>query len=463
VQFPDLQKVTLNNGLEIYVVENHEVPLISAHLVIRAGTMDDEQLAEFTASMLGEGTKTRSKAKIDEEIEFVGASLGAEADIHDTSVYTTVLTRDIKLALTLIADEVMNPVFPAEALDKLKDKAKAALQVAKSNSDVLADHLFKMVAYPGGHPYGRPLATEAQIDAVTVDALKQFHDKFYRSNNSYLILAGDITVPEAQKLGEQVFGKWKPLDGDPPPHPLNAFKKYQHPPKLIVHLVNRPGSAQSDIRVGNLSLARKHPDWIKLELASDILGGGSTGRLFLDIREEKGLTYGIYTAMDPGLAPGTWKIWTKTKTATTGEMLTAIFDHIKKMRDEDVTRQEFEDTTRKKIGSFPLSIETAQQIASRVHTILTYGLPPDYYKTYRDEVRKAQLPEMKVIAGKYMNAVPIVVVVGRADKVESQIKSALPDAVIVHYDSDLRCIEKDQTYCAANRPEGAAPAAAAAK
>lgn len=465
VQFPDLQKIQTKNGLEIYVVENHEVPLVSAQLVIKAGTMDDEQLAEMTANMLGEGTKTRTKAKIDEEIEFVGGSLGAGAGVHDTSVYTQVLKRDVKLALTLMADEVMNPAFPPAALDKLKEKAKTGLKAMKSNSDVLADQLFDMVAYPSGHPYGRPLPTEAQIDAVTVDAVKKFHDTFYRSNNSYLILSGDITVPEAEKLGNEVFAKWKPIEGQAPANPLNGFKAYKHPPKLIVHLVNRPGSAQSDIRVGNLALARKNPDWIKLDLASDILGGGSTGRLFLDVREEKGLTYGIYTKMEPGVAPGTWRIWTKTKTATTGEMLKAIFGHITKMRDTEVTTKEFEDVTREAIGSFPLSIETADQVAGRVRTILTYGLPSDYYKTYRDEVRKAQIADMKTMARKFMNDVPVVVVVGRADKAEQQIKDALPDATIVHYDTDLKCLEKDTTFCAANNAlaaAGAAPAPAPA-
>ena len=451
VQFPDLQKVITKNGLEVYVVENHEVPLITAQLVIKAGTMDDEQRAEMTAAILGEGTKTRTKAKIDEEIEFVGGSLGAGADVHDTSVYTQVLKRDIKLALTLMADEVMNPIFPEDALKKLKDKAKTALKAAKSNSDFLAEQLFDMAAYPAGHSYGRPIQTEAQIDAVSVDALKEFHGKFYRSNNAYLILSGDITTAEAQKLAEDVFGKWKPIEGSAPPNPLNAFREYKHPPKLIVHLVDRPGSAQSDIRIGNLALARKHPDWIKLSLASDVLGGGSTGRLFLDVREEKGLTYGIYANLKPGQAPGTWRIWTKTKTATTGELLKAVFGHIRKLRAEDVTEKEFTDVTTEAIGSFPLSIETANQVAGRVRTILTYGLAPDYYKTYRDEVRRAQLAEMRAMARKYINDQPVVVVVGRADKVEEQIKAALPGATIVHYDNELRCIEKDTTFCAANQ------------
>jgi zinc protease len=461
VQFPDLQKFTTKNGMDVYVVENHEVPLIAAQLVIRAGTMDDEQLAEMTASMLGEGTKTRTKAKIDEEIEFVGGRLGAGAGTHDTSVFAQVLKKDIKLALTLMADEVQNPAFPDAALTKLKDQSKTGLKAAKSDADNLADTLFGMVAYPEGHPYGRPMPTEAQIDAVSLDAIKKFHNDFYRSNNSYLILSGDITPAEAQPLIEGLFGKWKPIDGAPPVNPLNNFPKYEHPKKLVVHLVDRPGSAQTEVRVGNLALARKNPDWIKFDMASDILGGGSTGRLFLDVREEKGLTYGVYARMEAGMAPGTWLIWTKTKTKTTGEMLTALFGHINKMRDEDPTQREYDEVLTQAIGSFPLGIETADQVAGRVRTILTFDLPPDYWKTYRDEVRKVQIADIRAMARKYMNPTPIVVLVGRADKVEPQVKEALKDAVIVHYNTDLECTDKSP-LCAANKPLAAATAAPAA-
>jgi len=463
VQFPDLQKFTTKNGMDVYVVENHEVPLLTAQLVVRAGTMDDEQLAEMTASMLGEGTKTRKKAKIDEEIEFVGGSLGAGAGVHDTSVFSQVMKKDVKLALTLMADEVMNPAFPADALAKLKDQAKTALKAQKSDADGLADTLFGMVAYPEGHPYGRPMPTEATIDAVDLDAIKKFHSGFYRSNNAYLILSGDITPAEAQPLVEGIFGKWKPIEGAAPTNPLNGFKDYKLPQKMVVHLVDRPGSAQTEVRIGNLALARKHPDWIKFDMASDILGGGSTGRLFLDVREEKGLTYGVYSRMKAGQAPGTWLIWTKTKTKTTGEMLTALFGHIKKMRTEDPTQREYDEVLTQAIGSFPLGIETADQIAGRVRTLLTFNLPTDYWKTYRDEVRKVQIGDIKAMARKYMHEVPVVVVVGRADKIESLVKGALPDATIVHYNTDLECVDKSP-LCAANqpRPGSSAPAPAPA-
>lgn len=444
VAFPDLQNFTTPNGLQVYVVENHEVPLVSAQLVIRAGDMDDRLLAGMTASMLGEGTKKRKKAAIDEAIEQVGGSLSASSNTHDTSVSSWVLKRDLGLALELMADEVQNPAFPADALDKLKKAEKTGLKAAKSDPGTLADTLFGMVVYPGGHPYGRPLPTEAEIDGITLDAVKKFHDTFYRSNNAYLILSGDITRAEAEPLVQKHLGKWKHIEGKAPENPLNAFKaeSYRHPDKLVVHLVDRPGSAQTEIRVGNLALARKHPDWAKFEIASTILGGGSTGRLFLDIREDKGLTYGIYSQIKPGQAPGTWRIWTKTKTKTTGEMLTAIFGHIAKIRGEAASDEEMKDALNQTVGSFPLELETAQQIAGKVRTILTFGLPQDYYKTYRDVVLTVNTDDVQAMAKKYMLSQPHIVVVGTGKKIESQIEEALPGAEIVHYDTDLNRTDK---------------------
>ena len=439
VQFPEIQSFTTSNGLQVYIVENHEVPLVTAHLVIRAGSMDDEFLADMTASMLAEGTKKRKKAKIDAAIEQVGSSLSAGAGIHDTSVYSRVLKRDLALALDLMADEVQNAAFPADALKKLKEQQKTGLKAAKSDPGTLADTLFNMVAYPEGHPYGRPLPTDAQIDAITVETIKGFYNTFYRSNNAYLILSGDINQAEAEPLVKKYLGKWKHLQGTAPQNPLNAFKaeQYRHPSKLVVHLVDRPGSAQAEIRIGNLALARKHPDWEKFEIASAILGGGSNGRLFRDVREDKGLAYGVYSKIQPGQAPGTWQIWTKTKSKKTSEMLTALFGHISKMRDEAVTDDELSDAINQEVGSFPLGIETPNQIAGKVRNILTYGLANDYYRVYRDEVLKVSKDDVRTMATKYMLTVPHIVIVGTAKKIEPLIQEALPSAEIIHYDTDL--------------------------
>jgi zinc protease len=298
--------------------------------------------------------------------------------------------------------------------------------------------LFDMVAYPDGHPYGRPFATDAQIDAITVADLKKFHDTFYRSNNGFLILAGDITQKEAEPLVKRAFAPWKPVAAEAlPPNPLNQHKQYDLPRDLTVHLVDRPGSAQSEIIVGNLAVARNHPDWAKLQVANTILGDDASGRLFLDIREEKGLTYGIYSAISDGQAPGTFAISTRTRTNSTGEMLAAIFGHIKRMRNEAPAQAEFDAVVRKMLGSFPLEIETSDQIAERLREALVYDLPTDYWRVYRDQLGAVKPADVKDVARKYVHPIPHVVVVGRADKVEKQIKQVFPKAKIFKDDGEL--------------------------
>jgi predicted Zn-dependent peptidase len=442
VNFPDYGELVIANGLKVYVVENHEVPVVSSVLVVRAGTMDDEFLAGFTAEMVREGTKKRTKAQFDEAIEGVGGSIGSGASIHTSQMSSTVLKKDVALALELMADATINPRLPPESLDKVKDAAVQGLKSSKAQAAVLAQTLFGMVAYPKDHPYGRPFPTEERIKAVSLDDLKAFHDKFYRSNNAFLILSGDITPEEAKPLVEKAFGKWKSIDpAQIPPNPLNKFTNYTLPDKLVVHLVDRPASAQAEIVVGNLALARNHPDWEKAYLANQVLGADATGRLFMDIREEKGLTYGIYSSVSTGQAPGTFEIGTSTKTKSAGEMLTAIFDHLRRIREEPMPAEDVARVQAKITGSFPLQLETADQIAGKVSETLIYGLPADYYKVYRDKIAAVTPEDAATAAKKYMHAIPHVVVVGKAKKIEEQIKQALPEATIVKYDTDLNIVK----------------------
>ncbi len=311
VNFPQAETFTLPNGLAVYVVRNAEVPTITTQLVMRCGSMDAEFVAPFTASMLGEGTASRSKAKIDEAIEFVGGRIAAGAGLHSTTVWSHVLAKDAKLAMVLMADEAMNPTFPATALQKLKDQTKGALGYNKSQPDLLASVLFDHVVYPEGHPYGRLFPTPEQIDAISVDDLREFHETFYKPNNAYLIISGDVDTAKAKSLAERAFGRWAKADTDKlPANPLNKFKSYAHPKALTVHLVDRPGSTQTHIRLGNLAIARGHEDWVGLQVANAILGDDATGRLFQDLREERGLTYGIYSSIEEGQAPGTFVVAT---------------------------------------------------------------------------------------------------------------------------------------------------------
>jgi predicted Zn-dependent peptidase len=439
VVFPQVADFRLPNGLAVYVTESHEVPLVTAQLVIRCGAMDDPLVAPLAARMLGEGTRSRSKAKLDEAIESVGGTLAAFADTHVSTVLAHTLTGDLKLAMLLMADEVQNPTFPPAALDKLKQEAKAALRSSKAQPDRLAEVLLHSVIYSPEHPYGRPLPTEAEIDAIGLDEIRRFHSTFYRANNAFLLISGDVTAEQARPLVERAFGAWPAAElRDLPPNPLNRFTRYELPGELHVHLVDRPHATQATIRVGNLALARNHEDWAALAIANTILGGGSNARLFQDLREQRSLTYGIYSEVTMGQAPGAFIIETETRTPTTGAMLAGIFEHIARLRAEDPPRAEYERAVRELVGSFPLQVETPDQIADKIRDELVYGLPKGYWRGYRDTLTSVEIAEVRKAAQRYVHALPVVVVVGNAEEIRPQIEQVLPTAKVIEYDAELR-------------------------
>lgn len=441
VNFPELQKFELPNKLAIYIVENHEVPIVDVQLVVKAGTINDELLASMTADMLGEGTKKRSKAKIDEQIEQVGSSLGTSAGEHNAVVGTRVLKPNLELALELVNDVVQSPKFDDKALEKLRDQKKVEIQGEKSDGGALAQRLVSQVLFPQGHPYAQPFPTEAEIDAITADSLRKFHETWYRPNNAYLILSGDVTKAEVEKLLEKTLGTWKPAESFPP-HPLEAFTAadYQKmvPSDYVVHLVDR-NQISSDIILANINgVARNSPEWEKMAAMTKLFGGGMASQLFRDIREAKELTYNIGAYQAPQKAIGVFAIVTQTK--KTDEMLNALFGHIERLRTSDPTDTEFKTAVDNMALSFPLQIETASQIAGKVATMLTYNLPDDYYNTYIDEVRKIELGDIKATAAKHVNPVPVIVIVGKASKVRQQLKDVpqLADAKVIEYDTDLK-------------------------
>jgi predicted Zn-dependent peptidase len=338
-----------------------------------------------------------------------------------------------------MADQVQNPIFPPTSLDKLKQEQKAVLRNARAQPDVLADTLLRSLVYTPEHPYGRPLATEAQVDAIGLEEVRRFHATFYRPNNAFLLLSGDITAAQARPLVERAFGAWPSAElRTLPPNPLNRFTRYELPAELTVHLVDRPGATQATIRVGNLALARNHEDWAALEVANEILGGGPNSRLFQDIRERQGLTYGIYSKVTEGQAPGVFVIETQTRNPTTGAMLAGIFEHVARLRADLPPLAEYETAVRKLVGSLPLQIETPEQIVDKVRDQLVYGLPQNYWRTYRDAITGVELAEVRKAAQQYVHALPVVVVVGDAKDVRPQIQAVLPTAKVVEYDGQLR-------------------------
>jgi zinc protease len=249
-----------------------------------------------------------------------------------------------------------------------------------------------------------------------------------------------VTKADVEKLVEKTLGTWKPAETFPP-HPLEAFTAadYQSavPTDFVVHLVDR-NQISADIVIANInSVARNSPEWEKMSALTKLFGGGMSSQLFRDIRETKELTYNIGAYQAPQKAIGVFAIVTQTK--KTDEMLNALFGHIERLRTTDPTEVEFKTAVDNLALSFPLQIETASQIAGKVATQLTYGLPDDYYNTYIEEVRKIQIGDIKATAAKHVHPIPVIVIVGKASKIRQQLKDVpkLADAKIIEYDTDL--------------------------
>jgi zinc protease len=440
VNFPEVQKIELPNKLAVYVVENHEVPIVDVQLVIKAGSMHSELLAELTANILSEGTKKRTKAQLDEAIEQVGSSLNVYADLYDANITTRVLKPDLQLALDLVNDVARNPRLEQAALDKLKASQKVAIASEKSNGGALADRLSGQLLYPAGHPYGPKLPTDAEVDAITLESIKAFHDTWYKPNNAYLILSGDVTKDEVRKMVEKSLGTWTPANSFPS-HPLEKFAAadYQKavPTELVVHIVDR-NQISADIVLANVNgVARNSPEWNAMSAVVKYFGGGMSSVLFRDIRETKKLTYNINAYQDSQKAVGEFGIVTQTKEVD--QMLNAVFQHIEDLRGKEPDTTYVQASLDNMALSFPLQIETATQIAGKVATMLTYNLPETYYNTYIDDVRKVKVEDIKATAAKHVHPIPVIVIVGKAKKIREQLANVpyLKDAKIVEYDTDL--------------------------
>lgn len=440
--FPSLQKHKFANGLELFVVENHEVPLVDIQVVFKTGDVFDDLLAGMTANILLDGTAGRrglSKAEIDDRIESVGASLNASSGRFTTTISTRVLKPDAEMALDLIAEVASNPAMAQESLDKLKEEAVVNLRNEKSSGQALGARLLGQVMYPEGHPYGRPFPSQKRIDAITVEDLRSFHTNWFVPNNAFVIVSGDVTMDEAKKMVDAKMGKLKPAETFPE-HPLSKFKgeDYQKakPSKLTVHVVDRT-SISTEIFVGNLSLARNHADWVKWDVTNRILGSGVSSRLFQDIRETRDLTYGIGSTVIPSKAVGAFVIGTQTKFVD--KMMTAIFEHLDRIRTEDPTDKEFEQARRSIAQSFPLRTETAGQVARMASQQIVYGLADDYFASYRDAVLGVNKEDVKATASKHIDGTPVIVMVGRKRKIMSALARVpeLKDAEVIVYNTDL--------------------------
>jgi predicted Zn-dependent peptidase len=434
VKLPRPQEVDLPSGLHLMVLEDHRLPQITFTIIIpgAGGFFDPPDkigLASYTASLMREGTRTRTSPQISEALETMAASLNVGSSLSGTtaSISGNALSENFDKLMDLTADVLLNPAFDPAEWDRFKTRTKATLIQQRTNPGFLATETFNRVVF-GSHPAARVSATVANLDAITPEALREFHRARFVPDHAAIAVAGDISLPEARKLVEARLGAWKKAGvaktsvSDPAPI---------GPPK--VYLVARPGSVQTTLYVGTQSMNRTDPDYAALTVVNRVLGG-TMGRLFRHLREEKGYTYGIGSNFSATQYRGSWTSSTSVRTDVTEPALTDLLAEIAELRDKPVPAAELADAKRAIVGSFARDLENPQQVLGYYIDNWLYGLPPDYWDTYPARVSAVTAAQAQAAAQKYWAPGRLqIVAVGDATKVTDILRKK---GALQIYDAD---------------------------
>jgi zinc protease len=417
VKLPRAQEKTLPNGLRVMLLESHKVPTFNLQLVILSGGMNDKAdyhgLAQFTAALLREGTNKRTSKDIAEQIDALGATLFASSGLSSltTNVTASGLIENLDKTLDLFADVARNPSFPQSEVDKYKTRTLQTLQFQRSSPQFLAQEQFNRAIY-GDHPAALVAPPTESIKKLTSKDMAEFHAANYIPNNSILAVTGDITMKELLPKIEKAFGDWK--KGTVPsvsiaPAPEQAAAR--------IFLIDRPASVQTVLQLGNLAIERTDPDYFPLLLADRVLGGGPAARLFMNLREAKGYTYGAYSGFGGSKYRGTWVSSAEVRTEVTEGAMREFMYELKRLRDEKVPADELENAKRAIVGSFALSLEQPQSLLGNIVTQTIYNLPADYWDTYPQQVSAVTADDVQRVAQKYIDLKHLqVVAVGDASK-----------------------------------------------
>jgi zinc protease len=433
---PQPVRRALANGLEVLYVRQAEVPVVSAVLVTRGGTADEPAshpgLAAFTATMLDEGAAGKTALQVADELERLGASLDVSSGWDAATTTLFVLRKNLSAALQLMADVVARPDFAENEVARLREERLTNLRRAVDQPGTIAQNAFASLVFPGAHPYGR-FATLAATQATDRAALAAFHRAHFVPRGATLILAGDVDPAETHALVERAFGGWAPADA-----PAVTVPAASVPAARVVHLVDKPGAAQSEIRIGHPAVARSNPDYFPLMVMNTILGGMFGSRLNTNLREVHGYAYGAGSGLWMRRAPGPFVAQAAVQTNKTDSALVEFFREIERIRDEPVPAEELETAKRFLALSLPATLETAPQVAGSLATLVTFGVPTDFFATYTGRVMAVTAEDVRRVARQYLHpGRAVVVVVGDRAQVEAGIRALNLGALQVHDASEF--------------------------
>src|SRR5438309_1422056 len=423
-RFPAFQDVLLPSGMRMVVIENHEQPVVSVTLSFRAGDIYDpvgkEGLAGLTAELVTKGTATRTAEQIAAQIEGAGGSLSAASDADVLTVSADVLSDRADLAFELLGDVTRHATFLADEVELARTRALSGLQLELSEPGSVASRFFAREIY-GRNPYGRRPTSES-LRSVTREDVVTFAGRRLRPAGALLVVAGDLTLDQAQTFARTAFGGWT---GAPATVALPTVPAPKTTTDIL--LVNRPGSVQANIVLGNTTFPPTDAGYYAARVASQVLGGGPDSRLFLILREQKSWTYGAYAGLRRNRGVGFWLGTFEGRTEVADSALAEMLHQLDRIRTEAIPDSELRNAQSFLVGSFPLTIETPQQIAQVVTQAKLLGLPADYLQLYRERLAAVTPLSARAAAQRiYRRNALTIVVVGDAEKLYDKLAAIAP-------------------------------------
>jgi zinc protease len=425
LEFPSFRELQLENGLRVIVVERPGQPVANVNLYVRSGSaaepVERAGLAGMTAELLTKGTPTRSASEISETIEGVGGSLSTNAGNDWLTVSSSVLSEHLPLAFELASDVALRPTFPEQEITVTRRRILSALQAQLGQPSAIADRIFLRDVYGAEHPYGVS-PVPGTVQAITRDEMVAFHQDRFTAGNALLVVSGVVDPAQVESLARQYFGAMRAGPAWPAAFPS--------PPNLAgtrIALVHRPGSVQSNIKLGHLAMRPDDPDYFALTVLNNIVGGGSDARLFQILREERGWTYGAYTQLTRPVDIGHFAAWAEVRNEVTDSALVEMLHQLRRIRDETVPMDEFEGAKSFLAGSFPLRLETAGQIAGQIAQARLLGLPLEYVTGYPERIMAVTPADVQRVARAYVHPDRMaIVVVGDARQVLPLLEGIAP-------------------------------------
>jgi zinc protease len=442
VSFPPYEIKSLANGMKVVVVRQNEQPVVSLRLLVRAGAAQDPKdrpgVASMVSSLLDQGTTTKSAKQIAETIDDIGGVLGTGAGTDLSYVSAIVMKDSLDTGLNLLSEVVRQPAFANEELERQKEQVQQGLTVSFEDAEFVANVVTERLIF-GFHPYGRPAnGTPESLEQLNRDDLIRFHKTWFAPNNCLLAVVGDVTTEGAMAGVERVFGPWPRQDV-----PAIAQTDPPEPTRRVI-VVDRPNAVQTEIRVGQLGIPRKNPDYLPLNIAVKILGGEGGNRLQGALRSERGLTYGASADMDAYQRAGSIIAETDTRTETTAEALRLTIDEFFRLQRDAVGESELSAAQAYLAGHFPLTIETPDAIALQVLNSLFYELDLSELETYRERVTAVSSDDIQRVAKSYLRPSRLsIVLVGDAAKFTKDLKGVGIDAfeLVRLEDLDLTAVD----------------------